>query len=299
MPDGDVSALLDHGERVVAVLLGLLEAGELLAVGGLPSGDGLLAGGHPVPPRLAPGLGLPHGVEGLKRRGSVEGGDVGHPGLDALGPGLGVVEGVSDVLDGVGDVVSASSLLFHILRGIVYIHSDVAIAKDGHFSRDGVVPLGGGGGVGIGDLLAVELLAVRRTPDIDAGGRGGDLRALGVGGVLGVICGAVDGLGGDVAGTGGIAHLGECLGRCGRQCQRRSENRRSGSPKVASFYKSPFLETRSTFILGSPLWHRAPEVFGRWWHFSATQWASHPQGAKTAFNICYLQFILEHNVHFR
>ena len=160
--------------------------------------------------RLAPGLGLLHGVEGLKRGRTVEGGDVGHPGLDALGPGLGVVEGVRDVLDGVGDVIAGSSLLLHVLRGILCSHSDVAIAEDGHFSRDGVVPLGGGGDVGIGGLLAVELLAVGGAPDVDAGGRGGDLRALGVGGgvcgVLGVIRGAVDGPGGDVAGAGGVGH---------------------------------------------------------------------------------------------
>ena len=250
---------VDEGD-LGAVVLGLGLARELLAVRGLPGGDGLLGGGHLVLARLAPGLSLLHGSEGLKRGRAVEGGDVGHPGLDALGPGLGVVEGVRDVLDGVGDVIAGSSLLLHVLRGILCSHSDVAIAEDGHFSRDGVVPLGGGGDVGIGGLLAVELLAVGGAPDVGAGGRGGDLRALGVGGgvcgALGVIRGAVDGPGGDVTGAGGVGHLGECLGRCGRQCQRRSENRRSGSPKVASFHKSPFLETRSTFILGSPPRHR-------------------------------------------
>ena len=81
-----------------------------------------------------------------------------------------------------------------------------------------------------------------------------------------------------VQSAGDVGHLGECLGRRDRQCQRRSEKRRSDSPKVASFHKSPFIETRSTITPGSPLRHRVTplEVFGRWRHFSAPQWASHP-----------------------
>ncbi len=105
-----------------------------------------------------------------------------------------------------------------------------------------------------------------------------------------------------VQGAGGVAHLGECLGRCGRQCQRRSENRRSGSPQVASFYKSPFLEARSTFILGSPPRHRVtpPRSFRQMVAFPSHAMDFSPAGgAKPVFNTCYLQFMLEHNVHFR